>query len=800
MTSKSLSIGSTLLSPQRVDRDFVTSAKLALDGSAVRKGKTEASRILDEWTSAETLPKEQYDKLDSYMSKVNSQYRKLENQWWKLRKSDRDNTEQMGQLEQKMGTEGQVLLHQQKLQTELREATARAAVLAMTGTLSGIPGLVAAYSAYANSPNWTSTEVANTEAVIKEMEALATGSSEMVTQNNSVEQVHREKLWKSMNHLLDDSIEQAKSGKPSELDLQLYELTSFEMIAKIADSARAGNKVRLNLDAGRLNFPSKDSDGETYFSLDATPDKLRTIIQLATLPKADIGVSLYPQKKELNSPTDLMHRKVLRSGDKVLISGMNANLGSGENIDSGYIVEGEAATKLTQNLARDIQVSRGATLDDIWGKVHIDKFADSNLRLGKRGFISLLDSIGGPSQAGTKLPKVETLADLEKMAKKAGVKFEQLVDIGSADYENEVSKMLGGRNQLQLSAKGKKELKALIERAIEVTNTPENLARLDDMKIPELKSVGKARVDIADSAVEREALILSAISEATKFTYLPGFVITRAVAAALVARRDQLREEGKELDVRVIADAGLYPHGSNPNSYGVKFLEDHGIQARWAKLERSGDHDRKIHAKQLITDKGEITGSTNFSTQGLRENWETSAYIHFDKGDTQSLKSQSESVEQFEKLWDSSFELSTIDHAAFMNRDKTGPGKEWFIENGREQSVRYVLRLIGNYERESGKLHQELLAGNDKIAERKAAIQAEGYSYGDATLNAIQENLGPEAHRKILDEMGTADTLRVLQKQVQDFKEGKEVTAPLEEEVELLEEELIESLPPELFY
>ena len=798
MKSKPLSIGTTPLRPGRVDRDFVESAKAALENSKIRKGRVGAARVLDGWTTKEPLSAEDFESVDTYVDSVQKSYNKLENKWWKLHKANPDSAEKK-EVEKQMGVEGEVLLYHDKLTTELREANARAAVQAMAGTLLGAPGLVAAYSAYANGKTWTGPETEDTKAVLEEVKALDSGKSKMVTTGNAVEQVHREKLWKKMHSMLDESIERAEKGNPTELDVQLYELTSFEMIKKIAESGRAGNKVRLNLDAGRLNFPSRDAEGEEYFSLDAIPDKIRTIIQLATLPDADIGVSLFPQKKALNSPTDLMHRKVIRLGDEVLVSGMNANLGSGENIDSGYLVKGPGAERLSQNLIRDVQTSRGATLQDIWGDGHIEKFADTNLRLGKRGILSLLDTVGGPSEPGTRLPKVETVEQLEAMAKKAGVKFSDLVQI-DGDYEKEVSRMLGGRYHLQLSEKGKKLLTGLVQRAIEVTNAPENLKRLDDMKAASGEKAGSTRVDVADVPVEREALVLSAINKADKFVYMPSFVITRAVAAALVERRDQLQAEGKELDVRVVADSGLYPHGGTPNSYGVKYLEDHGIQPRWSKLERSNDHDRKIHAKQLITDKGEITGSTNFSTQGLRENWETSAMIHFDAQDESSQKAKAESVGQFEELWDDAFELNTKDHAAFLNRDKEdGPGKEWFIEEDRERSVRYVLRLLGNYERESGKMHQDLAKSNPEIADLRNKLIAEGYSYGDATFKASKEVLGPEKHRTLLDSLGTNDTLNQLKAEVDRYKLNEAGPVSVAEPMAMVDEVEME-LPQELFF
>lgn len=772
LKSNPLRIGQVSLNGSSINREFLEATQKAVEASKVRKGKAAALRALQAWTPETPLEPEQLEQIEAFSDLVHDKFSDLEDKWWDDKKSDSPSLTTQQGLEERMGLEGQFLIQQQKLKKELREANSRSAVMAMSGTLVGAPGIVAAYAAYANPSDWSGPETENVKAILAEVQALADGTSEMVTESNAVTQVHRDKLWKSINDLLDESIDQGEAGKPTELDLQYYELTSAEIIAKIARSAKAGNKVRVNLDAGRLSFPSRDREGENYFSLDATPDKLRTIIQLASLRGADIGVSLFPQKKNLNSATDLMHRKVVRVGDKVLISGMNANLGSGENIDSGYIVEGKAAAKLADNVARDIQSSKGATLEEIWGQSHIEKFQETNLRLGKRGIVSLLDSVAGPSKAGSPPPKVKSLEALEKLAKKAKVKLSDLFEV--EDYEKELSKMITGRNQLQLSSKGKKLLESQIERAIELTNTPKNLKRLDDMESPSTAKAGKTRVDIADAPVEREALVIAAISEAEEYILLPGFVVTRAVAAALVAKRDQMREQGKEIDIKVIADSGIYPHGGNPNSYGVKLLEDHGIQPRWAKLERTGSHDRKIHAKQLITDQGEITGSTNFSTRGLRQNWETSAYIHFDSADEESLQARQESLTQFEELWASSYELNTKDHSDYLNRDKPELGREWFVEDGRDRSVKHILRLIGNYERESGKINQDILAENPKVAARKAKYQEQGYSYGDATLKAIDDVLGEKAHDKMLENLKTTDTLRMLQTRVLSFHNGAE--------------------------
>lgn len=773
MKSKNLSIAGISLRKDRINSGFLKTASAAIDSSTVRKGKNAALEALKGWTESPELDQDSYQAFKDYAVGVKDKYSDLQSKWWDAHNAE--DTKAKHALEERMMVEGEVLLHQKKLETELREATALAATQAIAGSLAGPAGVVAAYAAYSNSTGgWTSTETENIESVLKELNALQDGTSTMITEGNAVEQVHRSKLWKTMNDLLDGAIKDAEKGKPVEIDLQLYELTSFEIINKLALAAKAGNKVRLNLDPGRLAFPSRDSEGDSYFSLDATPDKVRTILQLTQLKNADVAVSLFPPKQELNSASDLMHRKVMRVGDKVLVSGMNANLGSGENVDSGYLVKGKAATKLAENLARDIQTSKGATLEDIWGEHHIKKFEETNLKLGKRGFIALLDSLGGPSPAGTEMPDIETFSEFEKLAKKAGVNFVDLVTEDPENLQSSVERMLSGRYLLTLSDKGKDMLQSLIGRAIEATNSEDNLKKLDDIELPSTRKVGNARVDVADSPVEREALVLSAISQAEEFVYMPAFVVTRAVAAALVARKEQVEAGGGHLDVRVVADSALYPHGGTPNSFGVKFLEDHGIQPRWSKLERSGDHDRKIHAKQMITERGEVTGSTNFSNKGLRENWETSVFVHFDKNDKKSMAAKDESIQQFETLWDRAYEVNSLQHSALFKHGSPAENSEWLLEEGRDSAIKHTLNLLGNYERETGKFHQSLLENDQRIADKFNTLRDEGYSYGDSLLQAAESVLGTESYRGTLASFNSEANLDKLQKMVEAKSRGED--------------------------
>ncbi len=769
MTTPPFKIGEIALRPDRVNSEFLSSLKKGVEKSSVDKGREEATKVLDTWAETQEIAPEDYQKLQTYAGQVGKKFGELKSQWWKAFKATGSEADTRD-IEENMGREGALLFPNEVLQTELREATARSAIQALSGSLMGPAGVAAAYAAYSNGPTWDAGADRRTAELLEKLESVSRGDSRMITEGNSVGQVHRAELWKTMNSMLDDAIARGKDGRPTELGIQYYELTSPRIIGKIADAAKAGNKVRINLDPGRLSFPSRDSEGDSFFSLDSTPDKLRTVIQLASLKNADIAVSLFPAKKELNSPSNLMHRKVLRVGDRVLVSGMNANVGSGDNIDAGYTLRGPAARQVSENLARDLQNSKGASLEDIWGEQHVERFRETNLRLGRRGFETMFDALSGPTPAGTEAPKAKSLSDMEALAKKAGATLSQLVEVPKSEYEAVMTKVVEGRDQVQLSKKGKELLKGLIDKTISLTQSEENVARLEDISLASGRRVGETRVDIADLPVEREAAAIQAIAQAEEFIYLPGFVVTKAIASAIVARRDEMLAKGQELDVRVIADSGIYPYGGTPNSFGIKHLEDNGIAPRWSKLERTGSHDRKIHAKQLITDKGELTGSTNFSNKGMRDNWETSAYIHFDENDERALRERENAKSQFDELWTNSYELNSRDLSAYFHQDRPEVGRDWIIEEDRDRAIRQIIRMLFNYERQSANLIGSLVEAKPAVAEMRDALYEEGYSRGDATLKAVNANVGADNLRKLLDEMPTAKSLKELQDEVQQWK------------------------------
>ncbi|MFA5506984.1 MAG: hypothetical protein WC423_16245, partial [Vulcanimicrobiota bacterium] len=121
----------------------------------------------------------------------------------------------------------------------------------------------------------------------------------------------------------------------------------------------------------------------------------------------------------------------------------------------------------------------------------------------------------------------------------------------------------------------------------------------------------------------------------------------------------------------------------------------------------------------------------------------------------------------------------------------------WFIETDRDRSIKYALRLLGNYERETGKLHMELAKVHPEIVERREQMVENGYSYGDATFAATREVVGTDQYGTLLDSLGTNDTLNDLKSQVEAHKSGVEIEGPPEES-ETASEEM--ELPLELFF
>jgi hypothetical protein len=766
------SIGGVPLDPKRVTKPFLRDMYKAARKAETAEGKEEALAALEELGKSGQVSAETFAAVDAYRKGVYKEYRADKDRFWQTWRENGKNFKdpKLQAIRQEMGVGGAFLIQDQRLQTVLRESAALAATQALAGGTFGPVGLVANYAAYANGKTWDKKADQKTEKLLETYKDLLAGKSSMISEGNKVKQVHREELWRTLGTLTGEAVEAGKTGKPLPVTAQYYELTSPQMIGDLAAAARSGSPLRLNLDPGRLSYPSKDENRKEYFDVDDIPHKMRTVLQFTGLEGCDVGVSIFPIKKQLEDPEDLMHRKVLRVGNKVLMSGMNANSGSGENIDAGYVVEGPAAAKFTDNVRRDIKDSIGAGHEEIWGSEHIEKIKTADLRVGRRGITALLDSLSGPAQAGEDLPKAASLKELEALAEKAGIDLKEMFDVPAADYERVVGAIAAGEGKASLSATGKEKFLEVINRAVASTQTEKNKRALADIDLPSDKPVGKTRIDIADQPTEREVLTLNAINEAEEFIYLPGFVVTRAVAAALVAKKKEMEAQGKSMDIRVVADSGIYPDGGTPNSWGMNFLEDNGIPTKWSKLTRSGWHDRKIHAKQMLTDKGEIAGSTNFTSKGFQENWETSAYVHFDPSDKDSIELREASKKQFLELWEhDTYDLSAKDLSAFDNRFAPAEGKDWIIDQERDYGTKKIIEGIEKYEEETGLLVEGFLK-DPQYKARYDALLEKGYSEGDAAFLAAEEHFGSKEFRAMREQLASNQQLLDTERRVNDWK------------------------------
>lgn len=619
-----------------------------------------------------------------------------------------------------------------KLTEALRLGQARLAVEALAKSSFGPLGLLIGYQAYSN------LETGPLQALISSMEAVEGGTSRQYHPGNKVEPVHQEEVWQKMSQMLDAAEASAKAGKPVEINAQYYELTNPDFVARLAANAAAGNKVRINVDAGRL-LPYKGN----FMVMDDVPDKLRTILQFRRC-KGDIAVSTYPVVKKLEDPNDLMHRKGLRVDDQFLLSGMNANSGSGENIDAGWVIEGPAARQLVHNFSRDVQDSKGASDADVYGADTLASFKDKDVAMGRRGLVSLMDALGGPAPAGTPLETPRDFQELSAYARSRGFELGQLLDVPRGQLENAVNDMLNGGEPLRITDFAKDKVLELTQKAMNEVRSPENTRRLDDISLPKGDAAGTTVVSLADLPTERETELLMAIHQAEKFIYVPAFVMTRPIAAALVAKNEEMKRQGKPFDVRVIADPGIYPDGGTPNEDGVRLLEDGGIPVRWALLPRCGGHDRKIHAKELLTDKSEFFGSTNFSRKGLRENWEHSASVHFD--DPGEEKQRDEAKAAFEDLWNNfSYECNSITLASLWKKNYQGPDKEFQIEDSRYGVIKKILKGTERFEQESAEWTLKQME-NPQVKRAMAEHMRDGMDEMSAAHTAVRRVLGDKAY------------------------------------------------------
>lgn len=588
------------------------------------------------------------------------------------------------------------------------------------------------------------------KAILKVADELADPNSARRIKGNKIDVLTRGEVWEKKMQLMENAASTpTKDGKPVSLDAEYFELSNPEAIEKMGRAARGGAKVRVLLDSGRLQ-----PDGD---NLDATSlcSRLGTIKGLEAGSRGTAAVQLFANQEVLGSRGDLMHRKYLRSGDTVLFGGMNANSGSGENVDSAMTIEGPAAAKQAEAFQADIDRSKGRNVEQIYGTQLQDLREKENITVNAQGLLSLVEAAGtqGPKAGRDKSQRVDAAVE---SAGFQGIRARDLAVIPDSDGDGKVTEadekayLAGGRGAVQLTAKGREFLASNLESAIDRMNKPSNISKLETNQLPDAKVVGTDTVAIGDSSAERTAMMLHAIDTADKKINISAFVVSEEIARALVDKRDRMKAEGKELDVKVVLDPGIYGYGGTPNEAGYRYLEDHKIPVKWAVLDRSDpSHDRKVHAKLMVTDKMMLTGSTNFSTKALKSNWELSDVLYFGD-DKDSLAKQQELGNDFDKLWNrESMGINTKDLAdkQFATRPP-GPERDLLETRYRDKVTRGFLRGIENYEKSIGAKVQDELAENPSLAynleQQVKSGKAKGYALwdlmGDKHIQELRES------------------------------------------------------------
>lgn len=602
------------------------------------------------------------------------------------------------------------------------------------------------YKAYFTHSDVAIKEMREVVATAKD---LANPDSTRRIHGNQVDTLPRDRIWATKMNLLDAAAkEPVKNGKPVEINAEYFELSSPQFIGKLNEAAAGGARVRVLIDAGRL---SPGPDGSSDAS--SLAGRLNTMAQLQDgtpegAPKP--AVTMFANKEMLGARTDLMHRKLLRVGDDVVFGGMNANQGSGENVDFAMKIRGPATGHFVDTFRRDVDVSAGKSDEAIFGTQLEDmrrKTADVRLdRAGMRDFVSAL-SVGGEGtaqkdDAARLRAQLDTLGqrgiDMTKLAKFSDANGDGKVD--RADVESAIGfNQEGHGGHLPLSREGRTLLADHLSARTERTREPINVGAMRDISTPAADAPKTAddTLAIADNKVDRQAAVLQAIDGAERFVKVSAFVVTKDVAAAIIDKRDQMAARGKPFDVQVAVDPGLYGFGGTPNTAAYKMLEDNGIDVKWNLLDRTDPgHDRKNHSKVLITDQALIAGSTNFSKKGLRENWEMSDVTWFGE-DVDSRARQKQVVDDFDRAWErDAIGINTRQHADAEFTGKTGDDVPARKDAYRDQLLTVFLRGIEGYEREAGTAIQAEAASPETNAQVRA-LEAHGIAHGYAVLDVV---------------------------------------------------------------
>jgi phosphatidylserine/phosphatidylglycerophosphate/cardiolipin synthase-like enzyme len=564
---------------------------------------------------------------------------------------------------------------------------------------------------------------------------------------NRVTPLMKGEIWATKMQLLDEAIKNPQQeGKPVEIDVEYYELSSPEMMQRLRSAAESGAKVRVLTDPGRL----EGSGTVDATSIAVRADMVHTLLE--GMEDKDMAVTMYPNSALLGGRDKLMHRKMFRVGETVVFGGMNANSGSGENVDFAMKIEGPATKRMGEVYKEDVEQSAGRSLDEIYGtQMDLIEHGDSPVTLSPWGFKSLVRTVCSPGSV-TGAGNTEEVDGLIEAAGNKGIKLAELADFPDRDGDGRVSTadvraslLSGGTGALTLTDQGRGLLAEAVELSVGKTADRKNVARLNDTVPPDGKlpegATGKDILAVGSSSVERQALVLEAISSADKFIKVSAFVLNDDLAKLLIEKKREKEGQGEEFQVQVVMDPGMYGYGGTPNEPAYKRLEDAGIPVRWSLLDRTDPHhDRKNHSKLMITDRMILTGSTNFSTKGLRSNWEVNDVAYFNEDDPESMKKQAEVVKNYDRMWNR--EAIGVDTAA-LARDRyagyKGDDREVRTEKHRGMVIKDFIRNIETFEVQMGtRLSKE--AQRPDVQEALTRRTARGENRGYALLSCFSDD------------------------------------------------------------
>ncbi|MEW6280722.1 MAG: phospholipase D family protein, partial [Candidatus Eremiobacterota bacterium] len=364
--------------------------------------------------------------------------------------------------------------------------------------------------------------------------------------------------------------------------------------------------------------------------------------------------------------------------------------------------------------------------------------SEENVVVQRRGLLDLLESqTSVPPRGG--LSTEDRVDRAVESAAFSGLKASDLAEIPDKDGDGRVSPaeerafLISGEGAVRLTERGRHALADGLEGAVERMNGKANMQRLSRSEPPSDRQVGSDTVAVGDTSAERQALVLHAIDSADRFIKVSAFVMNEDMARLLAEKKERMEAQGKPFEVQVVLDPSLYGYGGTPNEKSFRLLEDRGVPVKWATLERTDpDHDRKVHAKLIVTDQMMLTGSTNFSKKGLRDNWEASEVVYFGEDD-QSKARLAEVTGDFDRLYQrESLSLDTRSLADQRYGDRQGAEGEYLRDTYRTRVTRSFLRGIRDYEKEIGQTIQERVASDPSVQfevnQRVNAGQARGYA------------------------------------------------------------------------